>query len=110
MNKIQNYRAVVWDMDGTLLDTLPDIEGALNETLAAWGLEQVTTEQTLSYVGHGAEYLCRCASHLEGESLDAFHRDYRARSIARPDAKTRVYDGVPEIIAALRDRGIPSAI
>ena len=110
MNKIQNYRAVVWDMDGTLLDTLPDIEGALNETLAAWGLEQVTTEQTLSYVGHGAEYLCRCASHLEGESLDAFHRDYRARSIARPDAKTRVYDGVPEIIGALRDRGIPSAI
>ena len=69
MNKIQNYRAVVWDMDGTLLDTLPDIEGALNETLAAWGLEQVTTEQTLSYVGHGAEYLCRCVRWYMFQSL-----------------------------------------
>lgn len=110
MKKIQNYRAVVWDMDGTLLDTLPDIRDALNETLAAWGLAQVTTEQTLSYIGHGAEYLCRCASRLDGDKLDAFHREYRERSLARPDAKTRTYDGVPDVIRELNARGIPNAI
>lgn len=110
MDKILNYRAVVWDMDGTLLNTLADIRGALNETLAAWNLPQVTTEQTLSFVGRGAEYLCRCASGLDGENLDKFHREYRERSFARPDAQTCPYEGVPEIIRDLNERRIPCGI
>lgn len=110
LQPIQGYKAVVWDMDGTLLDTLGDIRDSLNETLEAWGLSLVTEEQTLSYIGHGAKYLCQCASHLEGEALERFHEEYRCRSLARPDGKTCRYDGVLEIIDALNARGIRNGI
>lgn len=110
MKTLTNYKGIIWDMDGTLLDTLGDIQGALNETLAVYGLPAVTAEQTLSYIGHGARYLCQCASKLDGDELTRFHNDYRAHSLNRQDAKTHPYPGVPEIIRELNARNIKNGI
>ena len=45
---------IVFDLDGTLIDSAPDIHGAANEVLAAYGYPQITLTQSRGYVGHGA--------------------------------------------------------
>ena len=50
-------KAIIFDLDGTLLDTLPDIHLSLNETLRLCGYPAVTLEQTRAYIGNGAKDL-----------------------------------------------------
>ena len=45
---------IVFDLDGTLIDSAPDIHGAANKVLAAEGLGEISTDQARGYVGHGA--------------------------------------------------------
>ena len=53
--------AVIFDLDGTLVDSAPDICAAAGSVIARYGLEPLTLEQTRSYVGHGAEqFVQRC--------------------------------------------------
>ena len=46
-------KAVIFDLDGTLLNTLPDLNACMNEALVKFGCPTITTEQTRQYVGHG---------------------------------------------------------
>ena len=46
-------KLVVFDLDGTLLDTLEDIRGAINYALSAWSVPKVEKDKIRSYVGHG---------------------------------------------------------
>ena len=67
-----HYKAAIWDMDGTLLNTLEDIAGGLNQTLRSWGLPEHSPCETLDGIGHGSKYLCQWGSGLSGEELDRF--------------------------------------
>jgi len=55
-------KAVLFDLDGTLLDTIPDIAGALNRSLAALGLPTHPVEQCKSFVGSGIREAIRRAA------------------------------------------------
>ena len=61
-------RAVLFDLDGTLLDTLPDIEERTNDMLAHFGYPLITREQTRSYVGDGARRLVERALPANSEN------------------------------------------
>ena len=89
-------------MDGTLLNTLEDIAGALNQTLIAWGLPPHTPHETLEGIGHGSRYLCQWASGLDGEKLDQFTTQYRANAVNLAQPKTRPYPGIPELLHQLK--------
>ena len=106
MQGFENVRGVVWDMDGTLLDTLEDIAGALNMTLRAYGLPEHSPRETLDGIGHGARYLCAWGSGLEGEALDRFAKDYRANAIAQNNPNTRPFEGIVDLLAELKSRGV----
>ena len=110
MKPIQDYRAVIWDMDGTLLNTLGDIAGALNDTLIQWNLPTHSEKKVLEFIGHGAKYLCQCASGLQGEDLDRFHREYRQNSLSRNDPQTHPYPGIAEILSDLHNNDIKIGI
>ena len=103
--------AVVFDLDGTLADTLPDILAALNRLMAAEGLRAMTYAEGRTMVGGGARTLVRraltAAAGRQPEDIDLnrcydrFLADYTARATAL----TRPYPGVIETLKALADAG-----
>lgn len=95
--------AIIFDLDGTLLNTLEDLHAATNHVLAEFGYPQRTIEEVCRFVGNGAERLIRLAV-PEGEDhkpvLSAFQSWYAAHC----DIFTRPYDGIPEALARLREQ------
>jgi phosphoglycolate phosphatase len=93
-------RAIIYDLDGTLIDSRADIVDAVNETLVALHLPRRSDAEVASFVGDGAELLVRRAlgpSHEErtGEALLLWKRFYGARLVA----KTKVYAGIEAALA-----------
>lgn len=103
------YRAAIFDLDGTLLYTITDLADSLNFVLAAEGLPTHTEDEYRFMVGNGMENLViralpqglRVAAHIR-PILQKFMERYRDRQLSN----TRPYPGVPEMLAALEDRGI----
>lgn len=97
-------KAVIFDLDGTLLDTLDDLTDATNAALRHFGCRERTKEEVRQFVGNGAERLIRLA--LPGEENDpevsevlSWYKDYYA---AHSQIKTRPYEGVLEALAAVK--------
>ncbi len=70
-------RAVLFDLDGTLLDTLPDIHFVLNETLKRFSYPQLTVKQTLAYIGEGAFRLVERALPPHADNIQAFFEEFK---------------------------------
>ncbi len=101
-------RAVLFDLDGTLADTAPDLAGALNQLLAERGRLPVPVERARPMTSSGARGMLRV-----GFGVDPAHSDYeplKARFLdlyaARLCQATRLYDGIAEVLATLDARGI----
>lgn len=106
------YKTYLFDMDGTLLDTLDDLTAAVNHTLAQYGYPRRTREEVRQGLGNGAVKLI-AALLPEGEDtlgFDAIMRDYKAWYQAHTCVLTRPYPGVPELLAHLTRQGCRVAI
>lgn len=101
------YQTVLFDMDGTLLDTLTDMEAAVNHILTQYGYPVRTLEEVRRFVGNGAGLLIHRAlpqgvdPAREAEVLAAYRAYYQAHNCIR----TRPYEGIPELLAACAGRG-----
>lgn len=105
-------RAVILDLDGTLLDTLADITDSVNRTLARYGFPPRTLNEVRRFVGNGAVKLLERAlpQTLPPEDFEAFYRAYDADYTAHRQDKTRPYDGAVELLRTLRERGLYTAV
>lgn len=106
------YDTYLFDMDGTLLDTLDDLTAAVNHTLAQYGYPLRSRDEVRQGLGNGAARLM-AAMLPQGEAtphFDAILADYRAWYQAHPCDLTRPYPGVPALLEALRQRGCRVAI
>jgi phosphoglycolate phosphatase len=84
--KLAGVKAAIIDLDGTMLDTLPDFQVAINGMRAGFGLAPITQEQIGLMVGKGSEHLIRSVLSLDwdaamidariGEAMDAYQRHY----------------------------------
>ncbi len=102
-------KAVFFDLDGTLLDTLPDLQHCVNEILGRYGYTAVDREKVRASIGDGAEMLMRRvlpAGAPFGECLTAFRKLYAENSCA----ETVAYAGAAETVARLRAAGIRTAV
>lgn len=106
------YDVVIFDMDGTILDTLEDLAAALNDALARNGLPRRTREEVRRFVGNGIRKLIERgvpagtgASDID-EVQAAFNEYYRVHYADT----TRPYAGIPELIRALRQGGCRTAV
>lgn len=105
------YKAVIFDLDGTLLDSLNDIAGVLNYTLAHFGLPQITRGQAQRYIGNGARELVRLAIGAEnGHRLDEILAYYKEKYAQCDNGHSGLYDGEDEALKTLKRAGVKLAI
>jgi phosphoglycolate phosphatase len=105
------YKTIVFDLDGTLLDTLDDLTDATNAALTAYSFPNRTREEVRSFIGDGVVKLMQRACGMENYSefdglLWAFRNHYKEHCAD----KTKAYDGVLELLRVLKERGIKTAI
>ena len=103
-------RAVLFDLDGTLTDTLTDISDAMNRALARNGLPQWDRDAYRYLVGNGARILARRAVRDRQDLMEDVLADYQAWYEVHNLDTTRPYPGIPELLAALTARGIPCCV
>ena len=99
-------RTLLLDLDGTLVNSVPDIRAALNRLMAARGLADFSAAETAAMVGDGVRVLTERAFAARGHVADenaiaAFAADYGAHAAI----ETRPYPDVPETLTALADAG-----
>lgn len=103
--------ACIFDLDGTLVDSLKDIGESLNESLALLGLPPQSFERLRYMVGDGMPMLCRRAI---GDShpflVDRLNELVRAKYRTRPLRQTFPYTGVRELVTRLAGRGVRLAV
>ncbi len=101
-------RAVIFDLDGTLVDSLADIAGSTNAVLEGLWRRPVPTARIRTYVGDGlAELLRRCLdeqSELEAPPMEELLARYRRHHLEHLLDHSRPYPGVQQLLSGLRGR------
>lgn len=100
------YTTILFDLDGTLLDTLDDLTDAVNRTLVQYGLPRRTRAEVRNFVGSGARRLMELAAGgAQPEAFDAMLAAYKADYAANSRVRTAPYPGVVELLETLAARG-----
>lgn len=104
--------AVIFDLDGTLLNTLGDLRAATNHALEVRGLPPHSMEEIRQFIGNGIRLLiCRAMPEGTPEAeIDAALDDFKAYYAAHIHDRTVPYDGIPQLLTALKKRGIKVAV
>ena len=111
MTRFASRRAVLFDLDGTLVDSAPDLRTAVNELLASHDAAPLSLDDVRAMIGDGAAQLVHRALAARGlldapADLERFRERYAAHCLD----ETRAYDGVPGLLARLRDAGRSVAV
>ena len=108
----QKDTAIIWDLDGTLLNTIEDLKNATNYVLRTFGYPQRTLEEVRRFVGNGARRLLvlampeSCPEEEIDRALDCFETYYDAHC----REQTGPYAGIPQALRTLKEAGYPMAV
>ena len=106
-------KAVIFDLDGTLLNTLEDIAGAVNHALGLLGLPLHTVEEFKYFVGNGTDIMLKRAlpaDRRDDGTLETIKPLYVSYYDKHSDDNTRPYDGIFELLSNLKAREIKLAV
>jgi phosphoglycolate phosphatase len=107
------FKAVLFDLDGTLLNTIEDLTEAMNEVLRQSGWPEHDAERFKYYVGRGVQDIVTKAlppERRDEATIEAMVRAYNEAYSRRYSRKTRPYDGVGELLSAFAKAGMPMAV
>jgi phosphoglycolate phosphatase len=107
--------ALIFDLDGTLIDSAPDLKTACNKLLAQYNLPKITLEDTHHFVGNGAQKLVERAFKHAGkepspEEIETRTQEFLAFYNGHEADETVLYDGVMEGLVTLRSLGFRMAL
>lgn len=105
---LPNIGAVLFDLDGTLLDTLPGLVNSVNAALRMHGLPERTTDEIRSFVGNGVHRLIALSA-PGGDAradFDSIVSDFRSHYAAHAAEGSLPYPGIAGLLGSLRARGI----
>ena len=108
---------VIFDLDGTILNTLPDIQGAVNHALHDFGLDDISLEETRLFVGSGLMNTLNKAIELKSKGF-TISKEAKMRMFdnlitfydAHPDLNTYPYEGIYEMMQELSGKGVKMAV
>lgn len=106
------YSTYIFDLDGTLLDTLGDLAASTNYALRSCGMPEHSVEDVRRFVGNGVRLLMEravpdgAANPRFEEAFSVFRQHYMAHSLDT----TKPYDGIPEMLTALKAKGCRMAV
>ncbi len=106
------YKAAIFDMDGTILDTIDDIANSVNYSLKKYGFGERTLEDILSFVGNGIHRTLEksvppgTADSVVDILFDCYNEHYKVNCAVN----TRPFDGIKEVIEELRKAGVYTAV
>ncbi|MBE6542842.1 MAG: HAD family hydrolase [Ruminococcaceae bacterium] len=111
MNMIK-YKAVIFDLDGTLLDTSKDLAISVNFALAKHGFQTHPEYIIPWFTGNGMKMLIKRAigSEVDENVFNAVFQDFTAHYSVHANDHTRVYDGIEDLIARLKKSGVKLAV
>ena len=108
------HKLVIFDLDGTLIDTLEDLSAAVNHALELRGLPRHSLEEYRGMVGHGVRNLVQQAlpEALQADEacIDGALADFKAYYSAHIDVHTRPYPGMVELLRDLHAAGVQMAV
>ena len=109
---MKRYSTFIFDLDGTLLDTLADLAASVNYALGSCGLPQHTTDDVRRFVGNGVRVLMERAvpQGAQNPLFDTAFATFRQHYLEHSLDTTRPYDGIPQLLAELRQRGCRLAV
>ena len=109
---LTNKKLIIFDLDGTILDTIADIAAAVNRALVAFGYPTHSVADIQSFLGNGSLVLMRRA--LKNGGDDEFCKEVRTHFRAEYERcmldKTKAYDGIAELVDWLNERGVVSVV
>ena len=107
-------KLVIFDLDGTLLDTLDDLGAAVNYAMSQRGFPQHTRAEYMKMVGHGARNLMMQAVPAERRDdealIDAVLADFRTYYNSHIDVYTKPFPGIPQLLENLHQKGVKLAV
>lgn len=103
---------LIFDLDGTLVDSLAGLTGSLNHALALSGLPGHPPAAVRGFIGNGSRVLVRRAAPADSPAalLDRIEHDFKADYATRWPDGTAPYAGIPEMLATLQAAGFPLAV
>lgn len=106
------YQLVIFDLDGTLLDTLADLADSVNYALAVYGYPQRTYDEVRTFVGNGIRKLIERSvpEKTDVKAVDEVHQTFLAYYKEHCADKTRPYEGIRKLLQKLREQGIKTAV
>lgn len=109
---MRQYKAVIFDLDGTLLNTLEDLTDSTNYALEQHGFSTHTIEDVRKFVGNGVKKLMELAvpGGLDNPEFEATFEDFKSYYSEHSMNKTRPYDDVMKMLDSLKQDGMKMAI
>ena len=106
------YKAVLYDMDGTVLDTLGDLVNAVNYTMEHFGCPTRGEKEIMSFLGNGAKNLITCAAPAgtAPEKIDEMLEFYLPWYNSHCTILTAPYEGIIELMQELKAKGVKQAV
>lgn len=106
------YNTYIFDLDGTLLDTLGDLAASVNYALRRHGMPEHSLDDVRRFVGNGVRLLMERAvpNGAQNPKFEDVFASFRQHYMAHSLDTTRPYEGIPEILAALRQKGCRIAV
>ncbi len=106
-------KLVVFDLDGTLLETIGDLGASCNAVLRRYGLPEHTYEEYRHFVGNGVRKLCERAlpeAWRSPERVEQVRREFVEYYTTHIDRHTVAYPGIPQLLERLLERGVQVAV
>ncbi len=109
----QTFKAIIFDLDGTLVNSLSDIAGAMNKTLEEYGFPTHSLEDYKYFIGNGIRKLVERSlpenqrtPEMQERCTETMLKEYRKV----PVGKTHLFDGIPELLDVVSQKGLKMSI